>query len=126
MRLCHFAVLVQETLEKLKGSQHELAAIQKQRDDLARQLALVADKIGSGVIPDPADFTVPQHIAAAAGTSASATAVRAPAASPGSLHAEAALRCAALPLACCAWHALMLLSPGPRCRSQNLDFSIER
>ena len=74
-------MLVQETLEKLKDSQHELAAIQKQRDDLARQLALVADKIGSGVIPDPADFTVPQHIAAAAGASASSSAVRPPSAS---------------------------------------------
>ena len=75
---CHSARLVQETLDKLKGSQHELAAIQRQRDGLARQLALVADKIGSGVIPDPADLTVPEHIAAAAGASATASAVRAP------------------------------------------------
>ena len=94
---CQFARLMQETLDKLKGSQHELAAIQRQRDGLARQLALVADKIGSGVIPDPADFTVPEHIAAAAGASVTASAVRTLAAS--------------LESACCTWHTLMLPSP---------------
>ena len=103
------APLLQETLEKLKSSQHELAAIQRQRDGLARQLALVADKIGSGVIPDPADLTVPEHIAAAAGASASASAVRAPPARLGSHQ----LRCAALLSACCARHALMLQSFDP-------------
>ena len=94
---CHSARLLQETLDKLKGSQHELAAIQRQRDGLARQLALVADKIGSGVIPDPADLAVPEHIAAAAGASVTASAVRASSAS--------------LESAWCTWRTLMLPSP---------------
>ena len=70
------SVLAQDAREKLKGSQHELAAIQKQRDDLARQLAHVAEKISSGMIPDLADLTVPVHIAAAAEASAATPAVR--------------------------------------------------
>ena len=69
-------MLAQDAREKLKSSQHELAAIQKQRDDLARQLAHVAEKISSGVIPDPADLAVPEHIKAAAKASASTAAVR--------------------------------------------------
>lgn len=68
----------QDARERLKGSQHELAAIQKQRDDLARQLALVAEKINSGMIPDSADLTIPEHIAAAAEASASTSAVSLP------------------------------------------------
>ena len=94
---CHSARLMQETLDKLKSSQHELAAIQRQRDGLARQLALVADKIGSGVIPDPADLAVPEHIAAAAGASVTASAVRASSAS--------------LESACCTRHDRLLPSP---------------
>ena len=70
--------MLQDAREKLKSSQHELAAIQKQRDDLARQLALIAEKISSGVIPDPADLAVPEHIAAAAEASASAPRVHLP------------------------------------------------
>ncbi len=69
-------MLVQDAREQLKSSQHELAAIQKQRDDLARQVAHVAGKISSGMIPDPADLTVPEHIKAAAQASASTPAVR--------------------------------------------------
>ena len=69
-------MLAQDAREKLKSSQHELAAIQKQRDDLARQLAHVAEKISSGMIPDLADLTVPEHIKAAAEASASTAAVR--------------------------------------------------
>ena len=70
------SMLVQDAREHLKSSQHELAAIQKQRDDLARQLAHIAEKISSGMIPDLADLTVPEHIKAAAEASASTAAVR--------------------------------------------------
>jgi hypothetical protein len=76
----------QDARERLKSSQHELAAIQKQRDDLARQLALIAEKISSGVIPDPADLAVPDHIAAAAEASASAPRVRLPSESSAALN----------------------------------------
>lgn len=69
-------MLVQDAREQLKSSQHELAAIQKQRDDLARRLAHVAEKISSGMIPDLVDLTVPEHIKAAAQASASTVAVR--------------------------------------------------
>jgi len=69
------SALLQDAREKLKSSQHELAAIQKQRDDLARRLALIREKISSGMIPDPADLAVPEHIAAAAEASASSSAV---------------------------------------------------
>ena len=69
-------MLVQDAREQLKSSQHELAAIQKQRDDLARQLAHIAEKISSGMIPDLADLTVPEHIKAAAQASASTAVVR--------------------------------------------------
>jgi hypothetical protein len=44
--------------------------LQKQRDALARQLAHVASKISSGIIPEPAELAVPEHIAAAAEASA--------------------------------------------------------
>ena len=65
-------MLVQDAGEKLKSSQHERAALQKQRDALARQLAHVAEKISSGMIPDVEELAVPEHIAAAAEASASA------------------------------------------------------
>lgn len=51
-------------------SQHERGALQKQRDALARQLAHIANKIASGIIPEPAELAVPVHIAAAAEASA--------------------------------------------------------
>ena len=64
-------VVVQDAGEKLKSVQHERAALQKQRDALARQLAHVSEKISSGIIPDASDLAVPEHIAAAAEASAS-------------------------------------------------------
>jgi hypothetical protein len=69
-RTCDYCV-VQDAGEKLKSSQHERAALQKQRDALARQLAHVAEKISSGMIPDTDELAVPEHIAAAAEASAS-------------------------------------------------------
>jgi hypothetical protein len=60
----------QDAGEKLKVSQHERSALQKQRDTLARQLAHIANKIASGIIPEPAELAVPDHIAAAAEASA--------------------------------------------------------
>lgn len=51
-------------------SQHERGALQKQRDALARQLVHVAHKIASGMIPEPAELVIPEHIAAAVEASA--------------------------------------------------------
>ncbi|CAL8471705.1 g11247 [Coccomyxa elongata] len=66
---------LQDAGEKLKSVQHERAALQKQRDALARQLAHIGEKISSGIIPDASELAVPEHIAAAAEASASATEV---------------------------------------------------
>ncbi len=67
----YLSLPMQDAGEKLKSSQHERAALQKQRDALARQLAHVAEKISSGMIPDAGELAVPEHIAAAAEASAS-------------------------------------------------------
>ncbi len=71
-RVSLHVVVLQDAGEKLKSVQHERAALQKQRDALARQLAHIGEKISSGIIPDASELAVPEHIAAAAEASASA------------------------------------------------------
>lgn len=48
----------------LQAAHRELAAVTKQREQLARQLGGIASKIGAGVLPQPADLELPAGVPA--------------------------------------------------------------